>query len=107
MSAFAVSRRPLTVNMHGDAYLGEMMIRKEVWSFLILVPIFADGHHSNAGYDFNAVQEVEGEIVRASWQNPHVRLTLRVTGDAEDWELEAQNDVPDPWPNCIGRSKGC
>jgi hypothetical protein len=47
-----------------------------------------------AGLDFDTVQELQGEVVRLSWRNPHVELTLGVTdenGDVVHWEIEAQD----------------
>lgn len=65
-----------------------------------LAPLTTLGHHSSAGFNFNAVEELEGEILAVSWRNPHVELRLRVgsgDGAGEIWELEAQ-DV-----NSLGR----
>lgn len=59
---------------------------------LMLLPIAALAHHSNAEYDRSIVVELEGEIVEAVWRNPHVGLTLRVVdgaGQAADWTMEA------------------
>jgi hypothetical protein len=61
---------------------------------LSMSPLLALGHHSNAEYNKNVVQELQGEILSVSWRNPHVELTLR-TQDADGkeavWELEAQD----------------
>ncbi len=50
------------------------------------------GHHSITG-TFDATQhvEIEGEITRVLWRNPHVRLTVRVDeqGQAVDWNVES------------------
>jgi hypothetical protein len=67
------------------------MTRYPVWLILLLTPIIANGHHSNAGYDFDTIEEVQGELVRVLWQNPHVRLTLRESGSDAEWHLEAQD----------------
>ena len=61
---------------------------------LAITPLLAQGHHSNAEYDFNVVQELQGEILEVSWRNPHVELVLKtVAGDGTEaiWDLEAQD----------------
>jgi hypothetical protein len=69
----------------------------KIASFLTLtagVPLLAAAHHSNAEYNFGAIDELEGEVVQFSWRNPHVTLMLQPTGDnvgAEPWYLEAQD----------------
>lgn len=61
---------------------------------LSLAPLLTLGHHSNAEYNLNVVQELQGEVLSVSWRNPHVELTLR-TRDADGteviWDLEAQD----------------
>ena len=50
------------------------------------------GHHSITGtFDATQLVEVEGEITRVLWRNPHVRLTVRVDdqGQAVDWNVES------------------
>jgi len=67
---------------------------------LLLAPLMALGHHSNAEFDFEVVEELEGRVSMVSWRNPHVRLMLSVVGnDGTEalWDLEAQ-DV-----NSLGR----
>ena len=49
---------------------------------------------AKAGLDFDTVQELQGEVVRLRWRNPHVALTLGVTdenGAVVFWEIEAQD----------------
>jgi hypothetical protein len=61
---------------------------------LAVTPLLVHGHHSNAEYDFNVVQELQGEILEVSWRNPHVELVLRTNGgEASEaiWDLEAQD----------------
>jgi hypothetical protein len=59
---------------------------------LLLLPFAAVGHHSTAEYDRNIDMELEGEVVRVLWRNPHVRLTIKTLSDdgsEELWSLEA------------------
>ncbi len=61
---------------------------------LSLTPLLNLGHHSNAEYNVNVVQELQGEVLDVSWRNPHVELTLRTEdayGTETVWELEAQD----------------
>jgi hypothetical protein len=55
----------------------------------------AFGHHSVAAeFDTSNQGELEGEITRVWFTNPHVRYQLTVTNDdgtTEDWELQAGN----------------
>lgn len=67
---------------------------------VVAIPALALGHHSTIEYDFDVVEELEGEVVDVFWRNPHVRLTLRT--EAEDgtqvlWDLEGQS------ANALGR----
>ncbi len=59
---------------------------------LLLIPSFGFGHHSQYGrYDTDTISELEGEITRVQWRNPHVVFWLRVTeddGQEVDWEIE-------------------
>ena len=57
---------------------------------LLALPIAASGHHSLAEYDPSVVQELEGEVLRVMWRNPHIRFTLRREsegGEEEIWDL--------------------
>lgn len=55
----------------------------------------ASAHHSTvAFYDSATVTELEGEIVRFVWANPHVRFTIRVRdsrGQEELWDIETNS----------------
>ena len=58
----------------------------------LLLPFTAVGHHSTAEYDRSVDMELDGEVVRVTWRNPHVRLTIqtrRDDGTTELWDLEA------------------
>ena len=52
------------------------------WLFgLLLLPLIGFGHHSQFGrYDTDRISELEGEITRVQWRNPHVIFWLNVTG---------------------------
>ena len=57
---------------------------------LLALPIMTSGHHSLAEYDRSALQELEGEVLRVMWRNPHIRFTLRrenEDGEQETWDL--------------------
>ena len=62
---------------------------------LLACPLSVFAHHGiGAQFDLSASIELEGELERVIWRNPHVRLTVRVTNDAgedELWEVEAQS----------------
>jgi hypothetical protein len=56
--------------------------------FVVVIPGWA--HHSRAEYDRSIRQELEGEVLRVMWRNPHIRLTLRrenEDGEGEIWDL--------------------
>jgi Family of unknown function (DUF6152) len=70
------------------------MSRSSYILFLSLVPLPSFGHHSNAEYNLDVVQELQGEVLSVTWRNPHVELTLRsedVDGAERVWQLEAQD----------------
>jgi hypothetical protein len=56
-----------------------------------VLPSVTTAHHSYAPYDDTRVVELEGTLVAAAWQNPHVHLTIE-TLDAErgrvKWDVE-------------------
>ena len=57
-------------------------------------PAALSAHHSTAEYDSTKFVEVQGEVTKVLWQNPHVRLeisTQRFDGVAQLWLLEGQN----------------
>lgn len=52
----------------------------------------AHAHHSRAAvYDMSSTVEVEGEVTRVLWRNPHIRFWLDVDIDGEvvEWEIES------------------
>jgi len=58
---------------------------------LLALSFVASAHHSLAEYDRSAAEEVEGEVLRVLWRNPHVRFTLRTenqAGGEEVWDLQ-------------------
>ncbi len=68
-------------------------MKKLVAPFLcaFLTPFTASGHHSFAEIEGGIDQELVGEVVRVQWQNPHIRLGIRVReddGTEQVWDLE-------------------
>lgn len=54
----------------------------------------ASAHHSMTEYDFDNIKELQGEVEKLTWRNPHVELSLRVEeadGSQTVWEFEAQD----------------
>lgn len=62
---------------------------------LALVAVSANAHHSVAAeFDTSNQGELQGEITRVWFTNPHIRYRLTVTnadGSTEDWELQGGN----------------
>jgi hypothetical protein len=70
-----------------------MRLRRASWAVLVamLTPA-AWAHHSPAMYDTTKSVAVEGVVTKYDWRNPHVYMTLRVTGAdgaVHDQEIEA------------------
>jgi hypothetical protein len=62
-----------------------------------LVPSIAASHHSRVEYIDGAMYEIEGEVIRVVWRNPHIMITVRsVTNEGveEDWVLEGPGAGP-------------
>jgi hypothetical protein len=58
---------------------------------LFFVMRAASAHHAPTEYDFGKTIEVEGTIVEAKWQNPHVTLKVRervANANPVIWEIE-------------------
>ena len=56
-----------------------------------LLPLSGSGHHAFSGvFDMDDLTELEGEITRLLWRNPHVRFTMR-TADGESWDIETNS----------------
>ena len=54
----------------------------------IAIPVAASAHHSVAAlFDEDQAIEINGELTRLFWRNPHVRLWI-TDADGKDWELE-------------------
>lgn len=52
----------------------------------------AMAHHSKAPfYDLDTISEIEGEVTRIMWQNPHIRFWVDTTtaGELVTWEVES------------------
>jgi hypothetical protein len=60
---------------------------------LLSLPIATIAHHSvAANFDEGVLTELEGEIARVFWRNPHVGFTIRVARDngrEELWDMES------------------
>lgn len=63
------------------------VLRRRLTVFLgtAIVYVVAYAHHSTAEYDHSTVTELEGELVRVYWGNPHPLYTLKtVSPEGED-----------------------
>ena len=60
---------------------------------LFCLPCVTAAHHSvSAQFDRENTVEIEGEVTRVNWQNPHVRFTVRVPdkdGEGTLWVIES------------------
>jgi hypothetical protein len=52
--------------------------------------ISASAHHSDAAFDPRQLITLEGRVTSFAWQNPHILITLRVTGarGTTTWDIE-------------------
>jgi hypothetical protein len=53
--------------------------------------VVVTAHHSRVEYTYGAMHEIEGEVVRVLWRNPHIMITVRSVesdGGIKDWVLE-------------------
>ena len=59
---------------------------------IVLIPAVTFAHHGLGGrYDQDSTLELEGEVTRILWRNPHIRLSLSVSGEngeAAAWAVE-------------------
>ena len=73
--------------------LGAAVAAVAAYGAIHLTPVW--GHHSVAAeFDTSKQGELEGEITRVWFTNPHIRYRLTVhneDGSTEDWELQAGN----------------
>lgn len=68
---------------------GEIMLRMLLLVVALLVSASCFAHHGYGGrYNQDEVVELEGELVRLLWRNPHVRLTIK-DAEGELWDIEA------------------
>ncbi len=59
---------------------------------LMLIPAFANAHHSFAMFEMDKPIEKKGVVKEFQWANPHVWINFIVTneqGEPEEWGLEA------------------
>jgi len=62
-----------------------------VTALLALPPLPSHAHHAFAGvFDMDNLTELEGEITRLMWRNPHVQFTVR-TAEGESWRVETNS----------------
>ena len=63
-------------------------------AFLVIPGQMLAHHGVGAQFDLSRSIELQGEVDRVIWRNPHVRITLRVANEASGddlWEVEAQS----------------
>jgi hypothetical protein len=72
-----------------------MTINRAILFGLLFLPLTAVGHHSiGATFDSGTTIELEGEIKRVLWRNPHVRFTISArdeSGQESLWQIESQS----------------
>jgi hypothetical protein len=64
---------------------------------LLLLPVTTTAHHSRVEYIGGAMHEVEGEVVRVVWRNPHIMIIVKTVteqGAEEEWVLEGPGAGP-------------
>ncbi|HSG66261.1 MAG TPA: DUF6152 family protein, partial [Gammaproteobacteria bacterium] len=57
----------------------------------LLFALSAQGHHSDAGVDMDALVELEGTVTEYNWRNPHVYFkvaTAGSSGESIEWLLQ-------------------
>ena len=63
---------------------------------IVFIPLSSVGHHSRAEFNQNILEEIEGEVIRVFWRNPHVHLSIRSVseeGSEKTWQLEGVDIV--------------
>ena len=70
---------------------GDMKLTRAVLICLIM-PVLAKAHHSfTAEFDVGRPVELEGEVIRIEWTNPHAWIHLAVEdeqGEVQEWAVE-------------------
>ena len=60
-------------------------------ALLLALPLQSSAHHAFAGvFDMDNITELEGEITRVMWRNPHVQFTVS-TANGESWRVETNS----------------
>lgn len=79
--------------MRSWASAAHSLARALAWGWVSLAPVTVSAHHAAAAiYDRKHIAEVEGEITKISWHNPHVLFTIRVAdGDGALWDVESNS----------------
>ena len=82
----------IEMNRHNRTNRSESNVLKAAGLALALfVSPVASAHHSiSVVFDLNEIVEIEGEVTRILWRNPHVRLTVQTAGEpgGADWTIE-------------------
>jgi len=69
----------------------KMTLTASVLTLVIACPV-ATAHHSKAAfYELDTISEVEGEVTRVLWRNPHIRFWVETSVDGKQttWEVES------------------
>lgn len=67
------------------------MIDRRSGLVALLFALSAQGHHSDAGVDMDALVELEGTVTEYNWRNPHVYFkvaTAGSSGESIEWLLQ-------------------
>ena len=70
-------------------------MRKAITTSLLALVVgcpVATAHHSKAAfYDLDSIREIEGEVTRIMWRNPHIRFWVDtdMAGEQATWEVES------------------
>ena len=77
-------------------YLAKLSYGRYRAGLLIIIGLFASfnpvsAHHAFVGvFNMSTVAEVEGELTRVLWRNPHVRFSM-LDSDGVTWEIESNS----------------